>query len=58
VVGVEASVVVVVVLVMDFCVTVGRMQDKLLPTCPSKKFYLVGTTSCCTVGRLECTVLF
>jgi len=57
VVGVEASVV-VVVLVMDFCVTVGRMQDKVLSTCPSKKFYLVGTASCCRFGRLECTILF
>ena len=40
------GVVEVFVVVVDVCVIVGRMQDKLLSTRPSKKLQLFGTSTC------------
>jgi len=48
--GVE-GVEVVVVMVVDICVAVDRMQYNLLSTCPSKKLHLLVLS---LAGELDC----
>ena len=56
--GGVVGLVVVVVLVMDICVTEFWMQYKFLFTNPSKNFFLFGTASCWRAGHMECMILF